>query len=492
MHVSGRNRIYVALTVAAIVCGVRIARGDDAQNNQQLQQKVDQLEAKVQALETQQQNNDSNTMQAIQSNADQNSKFMASDVGNIAAGYDPNIGFYLSSDDGNFMLNPWLLGQFRGDINDRQGVREFSNGDTGGGTAHPVLGSHETDGFEVHNLMIGLDGHLGGPNLQYFFMIDVPSSGGGVTLQDAYATYRFNNDCPWIVKAGQYVDPIWHESNVDDAHQAMVDRSLAGAILGGNNGLNNIAERVQGVALQYQNQCMHDEVDLTDGKNTANTPFYDVPAVTGFPAQNFGIGGRVDMKIKGDQTAWDAYNSLSSLNAKTDAAFVGGGFEWAEASNLDNIYLTLDGSYISKCGLSVYGAFLLQYNDWSDNNDSQSALERDVAGSYPNYGFIIQAAYRIKPQVEVFARYDVAVLDSRYANILAFGNKNPGGNAGATANNNELTAGVNYYIYGYNAKISGDIGFLPSGSTVDAPGLGILANQNHTEWVGRVQFQLAI
>ncbi len=198
------------------------------------------------------------------------------------------------------------------------------------------------------------------------------------------------------------------------------------------------------------------------------------------------------MKIKGDQTAWDAYNSLSSLNAKTDAAFVGGGFEWAEASNLDNIYLTLDGSYISKCGLSVYGAFLLQYNDWSDNNDSQSTLEHDVAGSYPNYGFIIQAAYRIKPQVEVFARYDVAVLDSRYANILAFGNKNPGGNAGATANNNELTAGVNYYIYGYNAKISGDIGFLPSGSTVDAPGLGILANQNHTEWVGRVQFQLAI
>ena len=64
MHGSGQNRIYVALAVAALACGVRIARADDAQNNQQLQQKVDQLEAKVQALETQQQNNDSNTMQA--------------------------------------------------------------------------------------------------------------------------------------------------------------------------------------------------------------------------------------------------------------------------------------------------------------------------------------------------------------------------------------------------------------------------------------------
>jgi hypothetical protein len=237
---------------------------------------------------------------------------------------------------------------------------------------------------------------------------------------------------------------------------------------------------------------MHDEVDLTDGKNTANTPFYDVAAATGFPAQNFGVGGRVDMKLKGNDTAWDAYNSLSAMDAKTDAAFVGGGFEWAEASNYDNIYATVDGTFISKCGLSVYGAFLMDYNDWSTGNAVQTAFQHDVAGSYPNFGLILQAAYKIKPQVEVFARYDVAVLDSRYANILAFGNKVPGGNAGATSNDHEITAGVNYYIYGYNAKISGDIGFLPNGSTIDAGGLGILANQNHSEWVGRVQFQLAI
>ena len=82
--------------------------------------------------------------------------------------------------------------------------------------------------------------------------------------------------------------------------------------------------------------------------------------------------------------------------------------------------------------------------------------------------------------------------NSRYANILAFGNKDPGGNARATANNHEFTAGVNYYLYGYRAKVSGDISFLPNGSVIDAPGLGILANQNHSEWVGRLQFQLAI
>ena len=86
----------------------------------------------------------------------------------------------------------------------------------------------------------------------------------------------------------------------------------------------------------------------------------------------------------------------------------------------------------------------------------------------------------------------VAVLDSRYADILAFGTKTPGGDAHATDNNHELTAGVNYYVFDDRAKITGDISFLPNGSTVDAPGLDILANQQHSEWIGRVQFQLGI
>lgn len=203
---------------------------------------------------------------------------------------------------------------------------------------------------------------------------------------------------------------------------------------------------------------------------------------------------RVDYKIRGDDTAWNAYDSLSAYGAKTDLLVVGGGFEWDEASNFDNIYLTANAQYTTQSGLSIYGAILEDYADWSDNSNSppQSPVNRDAAGSYPNFGCIIQVGYHIKPQVEPFVRYDLAVLNSRYANILAFGNKDPGGNASATANNHEFTAGVNYYLYGYRAKICGDISFLPNGSVIDAPGLGILANQNHSEWVGRVQFQLGI
>jgi hypothetical protein len=487
--------------IFAIGFGAASVRADDASPadasaNQQMQQKIDLLEAKVQALETQQaQSNtsDAATLQKIQTAADDQSQLMS--AGTVLTGYDPATGFNISSDDGNFLLHPWVLAQFRGAINDRQSVQTFDDGlDPGGGEADPQTGSHEHDGFEIHHLMIGLDGHVVSPLLQYFVMIDVPSSGGGETLQDAYATYRCCENSALGFKAGQFVDPVWHESNVDDGHLLAVDRSLAGALLGGNTGLNDGAERTQGVGVTYDRGRVHGEFDLTDGRDTANTPFYDV-SINGFlPPQNFGMSARVEYKVCGNNTAWNGYDSLSAYGAKSDLFIVGGGLEWDEAANFDNIYLTLDGQYTTRCGLSIYCALLEDYADWSDNSNSppQSPLNTDAAGSYPNFGCIIQVGYRIKPQVEPFLRYDVAVLNSRYADILAFGNKAPGGDARATANNHEFTAGVNYYLFGYNAKVCGDISFLPNGSVIDAPGLGILANQQHSEWVGRVQFQLAI
>jgi hypothetical protein len=490
-------RLISTLAIFAIGFGASFARADDlSPADQQMQQKIDQLEAKVQALETQQaqqSTDDTATLQKIESAADDQSKLMS--VGTGMTGYDPVNGLNISSDDGNFLLHPWILAQFRGTFNDRQSVQSFNGGlDPGGGTTVPQTGSGEHDGFEIHHLMIGIDGHVISPLLQYFVMIDVPSSGGGETLQDAYATYRCCENSPIGFKAGQFIDPVWHESNVDDGHLATVDRSLAGALLGGNTGLNDGAERTQGVGITYQRSCLHGEFDLTDGRDTANTPFYDVSVNGIAPPQNFGMSARVEYKLRGDDTAWNAYDSLSAYGAKTDFFIVGGGLEWVEASNFDNIYLTVDGQYTTQSGLSIYGALLEDYADWSDNSNSppQTPLNLDAAGSYPNFGCILQVSLRIKPQVEPFVRYDVAILNSRYASILAFANKEPGGDARATANNHEFTAGVNYYLYGYRAKVTGDISFLPNGSVIDAPGLGILANQDHSEWIGRLQFQLAI
>jgi hypothetical protein len=280
---------------------------------------------------------------------------------------------------------------------------------------------------------------------------------------------------------------------VDDGHLLTVDRSLVGVLLGGNNGLNNTAERVQGVGVVYDSEMIRGEFDLTDGKNTANTPFFNTPAAAGLPATNFGMSGRVEVRVLGDDTAWDGYNSLSAKDDKSDSIIAGGGFEWTEAANFDNILLTVDGEYTSPKGLDIYAALLENYAAFSDNGQPpQSAINQAIAGTYPNFGFVAQGGFMISPQIEPFVRYDLAILNSRFADVLAFQNKNPGIGSKATANNHEFTVGVNYYLYGYQAKVAADLSFLPNGSAVDAPGLGILANQNHSEWVGRVQFQLAI
>jgi hypothetical protein len=205
------------------------------------------------------------------------------------------------------------------------------------------------------------------------------------------------------------------------------------------------------------------------------------------------MSGRAEVRVLGDDTAWDGYDSLSAKDDKSDSIIAGAGFEWTEASNFDNIFLTLDGEYTSPKGLDIYAALLEDYAAFSDDGQPpQSAINQAIAGTYPNFGFLVQAGFMLSPQIEPFARYDLAILNSRFADVLAFENNKPGNGSKATANNHEFTVGVNYYLFGYQAKVSGDLSFLPNGSAVDAPGLGILANQNHSEWVGRVQFQLAI
>ncbi|HEY1921889.1 MAG TPA: hypothetical protein VGG44_03915, partial [Tepidisphaeraceae bacterium] len=248
-----------------------------------------------------------------------------------------------------------------------------------------------------------------------------------------------------------------------------------------------------GVGVQYTSEMIRGEFDLTDGKNTANTAFFNTPAAANLPGTNFGMSGRVEVRVLGDDTAWDGYNSLSAKDDKSDSIIAGGGFEWSEAANFDSIFITFDGEYTSPKGLDIYAAVLEDYAAFSDNGQPpQSALNQAIAGTYPNFGFLLQGGFMLTPQIEPFARYDLAILNSRFANVLAFANSKPGNGSKSTANNHEFTVGVNYYLFGYQAKVSGDLSFLPNGSAVDAPGLGILANQNHSEWVGRVQFQLAI
>jgi hypothetical protein len=52
--------------------------------------------------------------------------------------------------------------------------------------------------------------------------------------------------------------------------------------------------------------------------------------------------------------------------------------------------------------------------------------------------------------------------------------------------------GVNYFLFGHNAKVTADVGYLPNGSPINDDGTGVLTDNHHNEVVARAQFQLLL
>jgi outer membrane murein-binding lipoprotein Lpp len=475
-----------ALAAAVIACAIGMSsgavRGDEpaassGSSGEQLQQKIDQLEAKVQTLETKQSRNQADVTAAIQqvlADADHHSQLMDNMAGD--SGYDSVNGFHLGNPDGGgAYIHPWMLFQFRAVGNNRSSVSAA----TGTGADVPQTGSNSQTGFEIRELKFGLDGSIYNPLLHYYLQIDVPRSGGGLTLDDAYVTYRLGNDSPWTLKAGQFEDIAWHETNVDEAHTLTAERSLVSALIGGSiPGFGSTTARVQGFDVQWQQGAIRAEAAIHDGYGSANTKFFDSggPLPQGLPPENFGLSGRGEYKIIGGQDAWKEYNSLTAMGDKSELLVAGTGFDWTQAGSNDAVLWTVDAQYDNPNGLSAYGALLGQYSS------IPGAGTGAPAGHYNSYGMLLQAGYMINANWEPFARWDFTHLDGALGSAAY----------GAEHNVHELTAGVNYYFYGQRAKMTIDGSWLPRGSPVDADGLGILKDDHHNELLARVQLQLAI
>ena len=55
-----------------------------------------------------------------------------------------------------------------------------------------------------------------------------------------------------------------------------------------------------------------------------------------------------------------------------------------------------------------------------------------------------------------------------------------------------FTGGVNYYLYGFGAKFTLDVSYLPNGSPIADDAFGILTDNRRNEIVVRGQFQLVL
>lgn len=432
-----------ALAAIAALWGADVTAAEPSYD--ELRQQVQQLQSRLDALETRQTATTGptsaevdRTVRGVIADADRRSQLLSS--GDVTAGYD-NKGAFLRSQDGAFLLRPALQFQFRYVNNYNDAAKDESE-----------------DGFEVRRARFRFDGNVLSPDLTYSFVWDTNRGTGAVSLLDAWAQYRFAPQ--WVVKVGQFKESVFHERDISGYSQLAVDRSLTDAVLGGN-----LTDRVQGVSLIYggtKDNPVRAEVAFHDGANSKNTDFRDANG------EHWGAGGRVEYKFFGD---WNDYKDFTAKGSKENLLVAGAGVDYTERDGAATALPTADVQFEGLAGWSLYGALHGAYTNARGGSDNESF----------DWGALAQVGYLLTDQLELFGRYDLIHLDSANANGDDF---------------NEITVGLNYYLgeHGsaiHRAKITIDATYLPDGAPSNQTQAGVLAGGDD-QFVFRAQFQLLI
>jgi hypothetical protein len=397
-----------------------------------IQTRIEALEAQVQSLKAEEQANQTAqaTTRAVMTDAEQRSAVAPS----AFTGGRKNGKFILQSADGRFSLNPNIQFQLRYVANNR----------------NTADGSDTQEGFEVRRAKFGFAGNAFSKDLTYNFVWQASRSGGAVSLEEAWAKYRFADQ--WAVRGGLFKDPLSHEQQLSSKKQLAADRSLLNETLIGGD------DFVEGIGLLYGGgkDDLHAEIALTDGSQSHNTDFRNAGA-------DFGVAGRAEYKLFGD---WKNYDDFSALANKHHLLVLGAGADLTQNGSTNAVLHTLDAQYELANGLAFYAAYVGRYTD-SQSDDSVY-----------DWGALGQVSYLIDGRHwEVFGRYDFIKLDDN--------------TAGASGDFSELTAGVNYYFEGHNAKLTVDAVYLPDGAPADQTGIGVLASDGEQVLL-RAQFQLLL
>jgi hypothetical protein len=444
-----------------------------------MQEKLQALQARIDALSARQQATqarDAAVLGQIRADADQHSQLMSvgtADPSGISTAYDPDVGFVLATNDGNFSIHPGLLVQARFDVNDRNQILPGHSGVTG------KVGDDTQTGFEIARFRLSMDGNVLSPLLTYYLQVAQDSSMSQITLLDAYGLYRIGAQSPLAIKIGQFKDPVWHEQNLYESRLMAVDRSLLSALVGGGE-----LDRVQGAAIIYDEDRVRGQLVLHDGYDGLNTPFYGpsglgtaVNAGAGLAPTNWGASARAEYLLVGDRNPlfnpFSEYDQFTARSDRQNILVAGGGFDYSESGANKLIYHTLDAQYNTNNGWSFYAAYLGAYRNLYTNRGIKP-------GSYYDSGVLLQAAYLVTPTIEPFIRYDYTHLD---------GDAQPGM---IQDNIDEITLGANYYFFGQQLKLTVDGSWLPNGSPADVNYLDILQDNSHNEFILRAQFQFAL
>jgi hypothetical protein len=382
---------------------------------------------------------------AAQRDAGQHSQLL--DLRDLSAGFTPGRGFFLASDDGNFLLHPWLQFQFRNTTTYRQDVAKETE-DT-------------QNGFEVRRLKFGADGNLFSPNLTYMFQFGVDRHTGTVGLEMAWVKLRFDGT-PFGLRAGQFKGPLDHEQLAASRFFPAIDRTFV------NDTFVNGEGFIKGVSAIYDpGTFIRGEAAFTGGLKNFNTNFQQFPTNTA----DWGAAARAEFKAFGD---WKDYERISAYGIEQRTLAFGAGADCTEGGRGGALVHVADVQYQSTTGWSLYAAYLGRYNRGLTPRNSKSKLTVDTYDPTARF----QAAWAANAHWEPYARYEYVHFDGR---------EFP---AGARTNVQIITAGLNYYLYGQAAKLSFDVNYLPNGSPVADDGFGLLPDNGRNQLVARAQLQV--
>ncbi|HSZ56576.1 MAG TPA: hypothetical protein VK797_12990 [Tepidisphaeraceae bacterium] len=482
----GRRPLTAAAILSAAIAGTctgaqaappttQPQQTDVSQELQMLRARIDQLEKQQQEQQVKQQEAQQQaTTSSVMTDAQHHSNLF--DETGYIAGYKDGR-FFLGSEDGNFMLRPWLHFQFRYIVNDRK-------------NAKPDGDDNVDNGFEVRRARFGLDGNMFSPDFTYFFnwatarassnivtstsTTTVSNSLGGVPiLEEAWVKYNFHNT-PWYIKAGQIKDPLLHDQVVSSRYQQSAERSLTADTFANGDAFT------EAVTVIYDpKNWLRTEAGVNHGMRSANTSFQDTPT----NAYDFGVAGRAEFKLFG---RWQDYAEMGAFDVKEPLAVGGVGVDSSQHGHSTQTVFVADSSYSSPTGLSLYGAFVDRYTNENFGFQTQSATGASITAPPANvlntptneYSILAQAGFIIDKHFEPYGRYE-------YIHVA-------GTPAGSVNYFSDITAGVNYYFVGHRAKLTAQIQYLPKGIPYADTPSDLLLNNGHGEIVGTIQFQMLI
>jgi hypothetical protein len=328
----------------------------------------------------------------------------------MTAGYDD--GAVIGSADGNWKLKTNIQ------LQERFVWNHLEDDDDGG-----FAGDSDRWGFENTRTKFILEGHVVDPSWFYSITINVGSNGGGgegdsrTGTGNAYVGKDFGNG--WKLMMGSMKAPFLREELVDSRYQLAVERSMLNYLF--------TTGYTDGLAVCYHAEQWGFAASYNDGAGTGQSIWsaYDT---------EYAFTGRVEFLASG---TWDQFMDFTSAKGSENGMLFGGAVHWQNgeygtaAIESETFTLTGDAS-LEFDGANIYGAFI-----WSDTDSGIDGAEDPSP-----FGFVIQGGFYFTEDLEGFARYEWADLDTEGADDLS-----------------AVTIGVNKYFSGHNAKWTTDIGF---------------------------------